>query len=386
LSYLPYELHNIRTGITGVELLNSPLPISLLCFYHLIVKASQWCRDNWCASIIYLYPTMSTIILFVIGLSLLFGFLNGMHDSRNVVSTMVSSRAYSPRVALGVTIIAELSGPFIFGTAVANTIGRGIANPSAISQQVLLVALISAVLWNLFTWKMGIPSSSSHALIGGIVGAVSAWAGIQAVQAGGLLKILISLFASPIIGFVFGFITLKVIFALCADSTPRVNRFFKKSQLITALALGVSHGSNDGQKTMGVITLALVAGGHLKSFEVPFWVVAICAGALAFGTAVGGWLLIRKPGGSFYKIRPVDGFSTQITSAITVIAASIIGGPVSATQVINTAIMGVGAAERANKVRWGIARDIILAWVITIPATALIAAGIFRLMIYYQLP
>jgi len=329
---------------------------------------------------------MSSIILFVIGLSLLFGFLNGMHDSRNVVSTMVSSRAYSPRVALGVTIIAELSGPFIFGTAVANTIGRGIANPSAISQQVLLVALVSAVLWNLFTWRMGIPSSSSHALIGGIVGAVSARAGIQAVQAGGLLKILISLFASPIIGFVFGFITLKVIFALCADSTPRVNRFFKKSQLITALALGVSHGSNDGQKTMGVITLALVAGGYLKSFEVPFWVVVICAGALAFGTAVGGWLLIRKPGGSFYKIRPVDGFSTQITSAITVIAASIIGGPVSATQVINTAIMGVGAAERANKVRWGIAWDIILAWVITIPATTLIAAGIFRLMIYCQLP
>jgi len=329
---------------------------------------------------------MSSIILFVIGLSLLFGFLNGMHDSRNVVSTMVSSRAYSPRVALGVTIIAELSGPFIFGTAVANTIGRGIANPSAISQQVLLVALVSAVLWNLFTWRMGIPSSSSHALIGGIVGAVSTRAGIQAVQAGGLLKILISLFASPIIGFVFGFITLKVIFALCADSTPRVNRFFKKSQLITALALGVSHGSNDGQKTMGVITLALVAGGYLKSFEVPFWVVVICAGALAFGTAIGGWLLIRKPGGSFYKIRPVDGFSTQITSAITVIAASIIGGPVSATQVINTAIMGVGAAERANKVRWGIAWDIILAWVITIPATTLIAAGIFRLMIYCQRP
>jgi len=329
---------------------------------------------------------MSSIILFVIGLSLLFGFLNGMHDSRNVVSTMVSSRAYSPRVALGVTIIAELSGPFIFGTAVANTIGRGIADPTAISQQVLLVALVSAILWNLFTWKMGIPSSSSHALIGGIVGAVSARAGIQAVQAGGLLKILISLFASPIIGFVFGFITLKVIFALCADSTPRVNRFFKKSQLITALALGVSHGSNDGQKTMGVITLALVAGGYLKSFEVPFWVVVICAGALAFGTAIGGWLLIRKPGGSFYKIRPVDGFSTQITSAITVIAASIIGGPVSATQVINTAIMGVGAAERANKVRWGIAWDIIRAWVITIPATALIAAGIFQLMIYCQLP
>ncbi len=325
---------------------------------------------------------MPPIILAIIGLSLLFGFLNGMHDSRNVVSTVVSSRAYSPRMALGVTILAELSGPFIFGSAVANTIGRGIADPNAISLQVILVALVSAVIWNLFTWKLKIPSSSSHALIGGIVGAVSAGVGVHAVQAGGLLKILIWLFASPIIGFIFGFAVLKIIFALCVDSTPRINRFFKKSQVVTALALGLSHGSNDGQKTMGIITLALVAGGYLKSFEVPIWVVAICAGALTLGTAVGGWLLIRKPGGSFYKIRPVDGFSTQLTSAITVIGASIVGGPVSATQVINTAIMGVGAAERANKVRWGTAKDIIAAWVLTIPATALVAAGVYRLMVY----
>jgi PiT family inorganic phosphate transporter len=326
---------------------------------------------------------MSPIILAIIGLALFFGFLNGMHDSRNVVSTMVSSRAYSPRVALGVTILAEFSGPFIFGSAVANTIGRGIADPAAISLRVILVALLSAVLWNLLTWKLKIPSSSSHALIGGIVGAVSAGAGTHAVQMGGLLKTLISLFASPIIGFVFGFVVLKFIFALCADSTPGVNRIFKKSQIITALALGLSHGSNDGQKTMGIITLALMAGGYLTAFEVPLWVMAICAGALTFGTAVGGWLLIRKPGGSFYKIRPVDGFSTQITSAITVIIASLVGGPVSATQVINTAIMGVGAAERANKVRWGIAKDIISAWILTIPATALVAAGIYRLVIHY---
>jgi len=326
---------------------------------------------------------MPFILLLIIGLSLLFGFLNGMHDSRNVVSTMVSSRAYSPRVALGVTILAEFSGPFIFGSAVANTIGRGIADPAAISLQVILVALVSAVLWNLFTWKLKIPSSSSHALIGGIVGAVSANAGARAIQFGGLLKILVSLFASPIIGFVFGFIALKIILALCVNSTPRVNNFFKKSQLITALALGVSHGSNDGQKTMGIITLALVTGGYLPSFVVPLWVVVVCAGALTFGTAVGGWLLIRKPGNSFYKIRPVDGFSTQLTSAITVITASLIGGPVSATQVINTAIMGVGAAERANKVRWGIGQNIVTAWIITIPATALVAAGIYRIVIHY---
>jgi PiT family inorganic phosphate transporter len=326
---------------------------------------------------------MPPIILIIIGLSLLFGFLNGMHDSRNVISTMVSSRAYSPRVALGVTILAELSGPFVFGVAVANTIGKSIADPNAISLQVILTALISAVLWNLFTWKLKIPSSSSHALIGGIVGAVSAAAGAQAIQVGGLLKILISLFASPVIGFVFGFVTLKIILALCMNSTPRINEFFKKSQLITALALGLSHGSNDGQKTMGIITLALVASGYLKSFAVPLWVMAICAAALSSGTTIGGLLLIRKPGNSFYKIRPVDGFSTQITSAITVIIASIIGGPVSATQVINTAIMGVGAAERANKVRWGIAKDIVTAWILTIPATAFVAAGVFRIVIHY---
>ena len=325
---------------------------------------------------------MPIIISIIIGLSLLFGFLNGLNDSRNVVSTLVSSRAYSPRVALSVTILAEFSGPFIFGSAVANTIGRGLADPSAISLHVILVALVSAIFWNLFSWKTSIPSSSSHALIGGIVGAVSAAAGAQAVQMGGLLKILASLFVSPIIGFFFGFIMLKIIFALCVDSTPRINRFFKKSQIVTAFALGLSHGSNDGQKTMGIITLALVAGGYLKSFEVPIWVVAICAGALTFGTLIGGLLLIRRPGGSFYKIRPVDGFSTQVTSAITVISASLIGGPVSATQVINTAIMGVGAAERANKVRWGIARDIVTAWILTIPATALVAAGVYWWMMY----
>jgi inorganic phosphate transporter, PiT family len=325
---------------------------------------------------------MPPIILTIIGLSLLFGFLNGLNDSRNVISTLVSSRAYSPRVALGVTILAEFSGPFIFGTAVAGTIGRGIAVPSAINQHVILVALVSAIFWNLFSWKMKIPSSSSHALIGGIVGAVSAGAGVAAVQMNGLLKILVSLFASPIIGFIFGFIALKIIFALCLDSNPGVNRFFKRSQIVTALALGLSHGSNDGQKTMGIVTLALVTGGYLGLFQVPLWVMAICAGALTFGTLIGGLLLIRRPGGSFYKIRPVDGFSTQVTAAVTVIGASLVGGPVSATQVINTAIMGVGAAERANKVRWGIAKDIVMAWILTIPATALVSAGMYRLMLY----
>ena len=326
---------------------------------------------------------MSPIILIIISLALLFGFLNGMHDSRNVVSTVVSSRAYSPSVALGVTIIAELAGPFILGVAVAKTIGQDIADPHLISLQVILAALIGAISWNLLTWKLRLPSSSSHALIGGIVGAVIASAGAQAINASGLLKILISLFLSPVIGFVFGFILLKMIFILCWNATPRINEFFKRSQLLTALALGLSHGSNDGQKIMGIITLALVTGGYLKLFVVPLWVVAISAIALSFGTAMGGWALIRKPGNSFYKIRPVDGFSTQVSSSVIIIGASIVGGPVSATQVINTAIMGVGTAERANKVRWGIARDIVTAWGLTIPAVALLAAGIYQVIIRY---
>jgi inorganic phosphate transporter, PiT family len=320
---------------------------------------------------------MPSITFTVISMALLFGFLNGMHDSRNVVSTIISSRAYSPQVALGITILAELSGPFVFGVAVANAIGQDIAIPNAITLEVILAALLSAVLWNLFTWKMGVPSSSSHALIGGIIGAVSTRAGAQAIQVFGLLRILISLFASPIIGFLFGFILLKIILFLSRNSTPRVNNFFKSSQLLTAVALGLSHGSNDGQKTMGVITLALVISGTLESFSVPLWVIALCAIALASGTAIGGLSLLNRPGSRFYKTRPVDGFSTQVASAVVIIGASIIGGPVSATQVINTAIMGVGAAERVNKVRWGIAQDIIMAWIFTIPATACIASGIY---------
>ncbi|HNO94206.1 MAG TPA: inorganic phosphate transporter [Anaerolineales bacterium] len=326
---------------------------------------------------------MPPIILAIIALTLSFGFLNGMHDSRNVVSTMISSRAYSPRVALGVTILAELSGPFVFGVAVANSIGRGIATPAAINLQVILVALTAAILWNLITWNLKIPSSSSHALIGGIIGAATAHSGADAILVDGLMRILISLFASPIIGFVFGFLFLRLVLELCVDAAPRVNEFFKKSQLLTALALGLSHGSNDGQKTMGVITLALVTGGYIASFSVPIWVMAACACALALGTAVGGWSLLRKPTRAYFKIRPVDGFSTQVTSALVIITASLTGGPVSATQVINTAIMGVGTAERANKVRWGTARDIITAWILTIPATAIFAAGIYWLAIRY---
>ncbi len=323
---------------------------------------------------------MIALMVVVTALALVFDFLNGIHDSSNVVSTMISSRAFSPRVALGVTAVAEFSGPFLFGVAVANTIGHEIVAASSISTTVLLAALIGAILWNLLTWYLGFPSSSSHALIGGLIGAVVMAAGWQAIQLPGLQKIMLTLFTSPIIGFVIGLLVLRVVYLCCWNATPRVNGLFKRSQMATGLALALSHGANDAQKTMGIITLALVTGGYLEAFKVPIWVIVLCSGMIAIGTAVGGWRLIRTLGGKFYKIRPVDGFASQLASASVILSASLFGGPVSTTQVVSSAIMGVGAAERVNKVRWSVAKDIAVAWVLTIPASGLVSAGMYWLV------
>jgi PiT family inorganic phosphate transporter len=320
---------------------------------------------------------MSPILIVVILLGVGFDFLNGIHDSSNIVSTMISSRAFSPPVALGVTALAEFSGPFIFGVAVAKTVGNGIVSSSLINTQVILVALVSAILWDLLTWYLGFPSSSSHALIGGILGAVVCAAGWHAIQAPGLEKVLLSLFSSPIIGFVVGFVLIRLVMLLSWRASPRINTFFKRSQIVTGIALGLSHGSNDGQKTMGVITLALVTSGYLKVFAVPEWVVLICATMIALGTSVGGWRLIRTLGGKIYRIHPIDGFTAQLSSAIVILTNSLLGGPVSTTQVVSSAIMGVGAGVRPNKVRWGVAQEIAVAWLFTIPATALVAALLF---------
>ncbi len=320
---------------------------------------------------------MSPIIIAVIILALIFDFLNGIHDSSNVVATMISSRALSPRVALFMTALANFIGPFIFGVAVADTIGHEVVVAQAINTVVLLAALTSAIVWNLLTWYLGFPSSSSHALIGGFIGAVVIDAGWQAIQLPGMEKILVALFLSPIIGIVIGYLLLRLIMIFCWKASPVVNRFFKRGQIFTALALALSHGTNDAQKTMGIITLALVTGGYLQVFAVPTWVIIICAAMIALGTAVGGNKLIKTLGGKFYKIRPVDGFSAQLASAAVIIGASLVGGPVSTTQVVSSAIMGVGAAERVKKVRWGVAGEIATAWLLTIPATALLAAGLY---------
>ncbi len=323
---------------------------------------------------------MTTTLVILVAAALVFDFLNGIHDSSNIVATMISSRAFSPRTALAVTALAEFLGPFLFGVAVAETIGKDIVDPAVIDINVILAALGSAILWNLATWFLGIPSSSSHALIGGIIGAVAVGYGMGAIQLRGLEKILLALFASPLLGFAAGFLFTRLVFFLARSATPRINWFFKRSQILSAVFLAFSHGANDAQKTMGVITLGLVSTGYLNTFAVPVWVIFASAGAIALGTALGGWRLIKTLGARFYKIKPVDGFSSQVASALVILSASLLGGPVSTTQVVSSTIMGVGAAERVNKVRWGVAGDIAIAWLVTIPATALVAAGLYSLL------
>jgi PiT family inorganic phosphate transporter len=320
---------------------------------------------------------MTPLVIIIIILALVFDFLNGIHDSSNIVATMITSRAFSPRVSLGMTAVAEFIGPFIFGVAVAETIGNEIVVAEAITLVVILAALSSAILWNLITWYLGLPSSSSHAIVGGLIGAVLVGAGWEAILMPGLLKVLITLLTSPLIGFIFGYLIIKGLFLLCWNSSPSVNTVFKRSQIFTSLSLALSHGTNDAQKTMGLITLTLVIAGILEEFVVPQWVIFSCAFMIALGTAVGGWRLIRTLGVKFFRIKPIDGFSSQLASTVVILGASLVGGPVSTTQVVSSSIMGVGAGERANKVRWGVAQDIAIAWLLTIPATALVAAGLY---------
>ena len=319
-------------------------------------------------------------LIVVIALALLFDFLNGVHDSSNIVATMISSRAFRPQTALTMTAVSHFLAPFIFGVAVAKTIGEEVAQIDVLTLHVITACLISAILWNLVTWFLGIPSSSSHALIGGLVGGVAIGAGFDAIKLSGLEKVLIALFTSPIVGFALGFMIMRVVFFLVRGATPRVNDFFKRAQLITALGMSFSHGTNDAQKTMGIITLSLVISETIPEFKVPFWVIAASAGAIALGTALGGWRLIRTLGGKFYKIRPVHSFASQLTSGAVILTASLFGGPVSTTQVVSSAIIGVGSAEGFGKVRWSVAGDIITAWMVTIPVTALISAGIYLLL------
>jgi PiT family inorganic phosphate transporter len=323
---------------------------------------------------------LSIAILFIIGLALVFDFLNGFHDSSNIVATVISSRAMAPRRALLMTAAAHFAGPFLFGVAVATTLGHEVVQENAVTLPVIEAALISAIGWNLFTWYFGIPSSSSHALVGGIAGAVLIESGWEALLMDGLTKVLVALLISPVLGLLIGFIVMRAVLFFGRGASPRINWFFKRGQWGTALWLGLSHGTNDAQKTMGIITMALLADGVISRFVVPSWVIALSAGAIALGTALGGWRLIRTLGGKFYKIRPVHGFTSQVSAAAVIMGAALLGGPVSTTQVVSSAIMGVGSAERVSKVRWGVAGQIATTWVLTIPATAGVAALVYTLM------
>ncbi len=310
----------------------------------------------------------------IIGVALFFDFINGAHDSSNVVATMISSRAMSARKALALSTVAHFLAPFLFGVAVATTIGHEVVDPKAITIRVIFAALLAAIVWNLVTWGLGIPSSSSHALVGGLVGAVSVDYGLAVIEMRGLLKIVVALFVSPILGLLMGYLLMRLVLFLARGASPRINWFFKRGQIVTSLALALSHGTNDAQKTMGIIAMSLVTLGYRSEFCVPWWVVACSAGAMSLGTAVGGWRIMRTLGGKFYKIRPVHGFTAQIASAFIILGAAFLGGPVSTTQVVSSAILGVGSARRVSRVRWNVAGNILAAWVLTIPASALLAA------------
>ncbi len=326
---------------------------------------------------------MSIQLYIVIGLALVFDFLNGVHDSSNIVATMIASRAFRPNTALGLTAVANFLGPFLFGVAVATTIGEEVAQSSALNLDVMIACLFGAIVWNVLTWVLGIPSSSSHALIGGMIGAVLAGAGTGAIKLEGLEKVIIALVASPVLGFVFGFGITRLIYFLAQNASNGINEFFKRGQFVTALGMAFSHGTNDAQKTMGIITLSLLIGGYIKSFEVPMWVITLSAGAIALGTALGGWKLIRTLGGRFYKIRPIHSFSTQMTSSIVILGASFLGLPVSTSQVVSSAIIGVGSSESLGKVRWSVAEEIVTAWFITIPASGLVSAGMYWVIVKF---
>jgi len=323
---------------------------------------------------------MSIWLIALISIALIFDFLNGFHDSANVVATIISSRTLSGKKALLMAALANFAGPFIFGVAVAHTIGHGIAVSEFITIQVLIAALISACVWNLATWFFGIPASSSHALIGGLIGAVLIGGGAQALISKGIIKVFVALFVSPIIGLFFGWLAMKIIYLFLKKASPKADYVFKLGQIPTAIAMALSHGANDAQKTMGVITLGLVTTGYQKEFSVPTWVILISASAICLGTFGGGWRLIKTLGVKFYKIKPIHSFASQFASAIVIITASIFGGPVSTTQVVSMAIMGAGAGERISKVRWLVLKNIFLSWVLTIPGTALLSIPIYWLI------
>ena len=314
-------------------------------------------------------------LLVVLGLAIAFDYINGFHDTANSIATSVSTRALKPSWAIAMSAVANFAGA-LTGTAVAKTVGSGLIDTNVESQSVIAAALVGAIVWNLITWRLGIPSSSSHALIGGLLGASLIASGIDAWQIDGIVnKVLLPLVASPIFGFLVGLMLMVVIFNVFRRAHPaKLNGVFRRLQVLSAAWMAFSHGSNDAQKTMGIMTLALVTAGVIPEFVVPLWVVLVAATAISLGTAAGGWRIIKTMGSRVVKLDPVHGFAAETTAASVIFTASQLGMPVSTTHVISSAIMGVGTSDRFKTVRWGVARSIVTAWVLTLPASGLVAA------------
>ena len=316
----------------------------------------------------------------LIVMALIFGFLNGKNDSANIVAPLTSTRALGYQQALVLAALAEGTGPFLFGVAVAQTIGSGLLAPNAITLPVIYAAVFAAIVWNTLTLVLGIPSSASHALAGGLIGAAWIGYGPDALLLPGLLKIVLALFLSPVLGLVAGYLVVRILYFLAAGASPRINHWFQRGQLGMAVMLGLAHGSNDAQKTMGLITLGLVATGTLDRFEVPLWVVVASAAALAGGTLFGGQRTMRTVGQKYYRIRPLDGFSAQSASSGVVLGAALFGGPVSTSHVVSSAIVGAGSAERVQMIRWRVAGRIVMSWFVTIPSAASVAVLLYVIL------
>jgi PiT family inorganic phosphate transporter len=328
---------------------------------------------------------MLDILIVIIVLAVFFDIANGWHDCANAIATVVSTKVLSPLQAVVLAAIMNIAGAFLT-TAVAKTIGGGIVDPVAITNAVLISALLSAILWNLITILMGLPVSSSHALVGGLIGATVSHGGMAHLNVGGIVKILLSLLISPVLGIVIGYLFMKMILHFFGQLSPSViSRYFGRLQIVSSSFMAFGHGSNDAQKAMGIITMALVASGKIQSLEVPTWVVLICALAMGFGTLFGGWKIIKTLGHHMLKLEPIHGFAAETSSAGIIMAASFFGLPVSTTHVVSTAILGVGATKRLSAVRWGIAGKIVMAWVLTLPLCVAMAWIIQTLLVYYHL-
>jgi inorganic phosphate transporter, PiT family len=321
------------------------------------------------------------LVVLVIGVALVFDYINGFHDAANSIATVVSTRVLSPGKAVVWAAFFNFVAAFVFGTAVAKTIGSGMIDISAVTTSVILAGLIGAIVWDLITWYYGLPTSSSHALIGGYAGAGVAKAGTAVLIPAGWTKTLIFIVLAPGIGFVLGFLFMVATLWIFRDFAPsRVDRWFRKLQLVSAAAYSLGHGGNDAQKTMGIIAGALFAGGLISEFRIDLWVILSAHAAISLGTLSGGWRIIHTMGSKITRLQPVGGFAAETAGAVSLFTATSMGVPVSTTHTITGAIVGVGATRRLSAVRWGIAGQIVWAWILTIPASAAIAAVTFYLL------